>query len=197
MTTPIDHIDAALDATTRIVAGLRADLLATPSLCPGWDLRFELNHLVGGMRIFAAALCGTEAEQDHHDEWLGCDPHAAFATAAELDRAAWHRPDALSATVRLGFGAVPAPLAAQIHRTEILVHGIDLAVVAGLTDRIDDRQSAELLATMRAMDFDTFRRPGMFAAAVPAPAQAPPHRQLLAFLGRDVPGVPLSGAADR
>jgi hypothetical protein len=35
--------------------------LAAPTPCPGWDVRAELNHLAGGMRIFAAELTGPVA----------------------------------------------------------------------------------------------------------------------------------------
>jgi uncharacterized protein (TIGR03086 family) len=180
----IDRIDAALDMTTAVVAGISATQLATPSLCAEWDVRTELNHLVGGMGIFAAELSGTDAGKAHEDDWLGADPQVAFKTAADLDRAAWHRPNALDTTVRLGFGAVPGRMAAQIHLTEVLVHGVDLAVVTGQEDRIDQQLCAELLATMRGMDFSAFRRPGMFGPERPAPADASAHQQLLAFLGR-------------
>lgn len=183
----IDRIDSALDMTTAVVENIAAAQLATSSLCPGWDVRTELNHLVGGMNIFAAELTGTQAGKDHEDDWLGADHHAAFTTAAGLDRAAWHRPDALDGTVRLGFGPVPARMAAMIHLTEVLVHGSDLAVVTGQEDRIDQRQCAELLATMRGLDFNAFRRPGMFDAERPAPEAAPAHERLLAFLGRELP----------
>lgn len=53
-----DHIDSAIDVTAAIVEGIHADRLPAPSLCSGWDNRFELNHLVGGMRIFAGELSG-------------------------------------------------------------------------------------------------------------------------------------------
>lgn len=186
MTTVIDRIDAALDMTTVVIAGIPHDQLPTRSLCAEWDVRTELNHLVGGMRIFAAELAGTEAGADHEADWLGTDPHDAFTTAATLDRAAWHRPGALDTSVRLSFGPVPGPMAALIHLTEILVHGVDLAVATGQDDRIDQHQCARLLATMHGMDFEAFRRPGMFDAEFPAPADATAHQRLLAFLGRDL-----------
>ncbi|GAA2394758.1 TIGR03086 family metal-binding protein [Dactylosporangium salmoneum] len=182
----IDRIDAAIDMTTAVVAGLGPQRLGEPSLCPGWSVRDELNHLVGGVRIFAAQLSGGEAGRDHEDDWLGDDPAGAFKVAAELDRAAWHRPDALDGTVRLGFGEVPRPMAANIHLTEVLVHGADLAVVGGREDLVDQRLCEGLLATMRSMDMTPFRRPGMFGPERPAPADAPAHRRLLAYLGREL-----------
>ncbi|MQY27257.1 TIGR03086 family metal-binding protein [Nocardia aurantia] len=188
MTTPIDRVDAALGMADRIVSSLSPESLTEPSLCPGWSVGFELNHLVGGMRIFAAELSGESAGRDHHDDWLGDDPAAAFALAADLDRAGWHRPGALGTTIRLGFGPVPAPMAAVIHLTELVVHSADLAVAAGRADRIDETLCAQVLDTMRSMDFDAFRRPGMFGAEVAAPPHAPAHRQLLAYTGRHLIG---------
>lgn len=193
--TLIDRIDTALDATGGIVAGVTSAHLTQPSLCEGWDVGFELNHLVGGLHIFAAELTGTDPGGEHHDDWLGADHRAAFTAAADLDRRAWSRPGALDATIRLGFGAVPAPMAALIHLTEILVHGIDLAVVTEQQHRIDERQAEHLLTTMRSMDFDTFRRPGMFGPAQPVPLDAPAHEQLLGFLGR--PGFSPSETTSR
>jgi uncharacterized protein (TIGR03086 family) len=182
----IERIDRALTATAAIVGGIGAAQLAAPSPCPGWDVRDELNHLVGGMRVFAAELTGTAAGADHDADWLGDDPHAAFDRAAGLDRAAWRRPDALQGTVRLGFGEVPAPMAALIHLTEVLVHGVDLAVATGQDALADDSACDHLLTVMQGMDFGAFRRPGMFGPERPAPAGAPAHRRLLAFLGRDL-----------
>jgi uncharacterized protein (TIGR03086 family) len=182
----IDQIDRGLDMSAAIVEGITGDHLAASTLCPGWDVRTELNHLVGGMRIFAAELTGTDPGGAHEDDWLGTDPQKAFAVAAELDRAAWHRPGALDTTVRLGFGAVPGQMAALIHLTELVVHGVDLAIATGREAFIDERACDELLTVMRGMDFDAFRRPGMFGPEIHEPADASAHRRLLAFLGREL-----------
>ncbi|WP_027344610.1 TIGR03086 family metal-binding protein [Hamadaea tsunoensis] len=186
MTSVIDRIDAALDMTGAIVDRLSPADLGRPSLCAGWDRRFELNHLVGGMRIFAAELTGSTPGGDHHDDWLGDDPRRAYATAAALDRAAWQLPSALDTTVRLSFGPMPGPVAALIHLTEVLVHGADLAVVAGTPELVDDRLCADLLGLMADVDMDPFRQMGAFGPARPTAPDAPAHNRLLAFLGRPV-----------
>lgn len=178
----IDQIDRALDMTSVIVKGVGN--LSAPSPCAGWDVRDELNHLVGGMRIFAAQLDETDPGAEHESDWLGTDPQAAYALAADLDRAAWHRPDALDATVRLSFGELPGRMAALIHLTELVGHGLDLAVVSEQTGLVDEKLCEELLATLRSLDFDAYRRPGMFGPEITAPADAPAHQRLLAFLGR-------------
>jgi uncharacterized protein (TIGR03086 family) len=190
MTIIVNRIDDALGMTGTIVEAITSAQLSKPSLCPGWEVHTELNHLVGGMRIFAAQLSGTDDGADHEADWLGNDHHRAYADAAVLDRAAWHHPDALAASVQLSFGAVPGPMAALIHLTEVLVHGVDLAVATNQEHRVDQRQCEQLLAVMRSMDFDTFRQPGMFGAERAAPDDAPAHRVLLAFLGRDLQKLP-------
>ncbi|MFI7424848.1 TIGR03086 family metal-binding protein [Nonomuraea sp. NPDC049684] len=182
----IDRIDRAIGMTAAIVTGITGDHLAAPTPCPGWDVRAELNHLVGGMRIFAAQLTGADPGGEHEDDWLGADPPAAFAEAARLDRAAWRRPGALERTVRLGFGAVPGPMAALVHLTEVLAHGADLAIATGQERLVDGQSCDDLLAAMRGMDFDAFRLPGMFGPEVHQAGDAPAHRRLLAFLGRDL-----------
>ncbi|MEU6783165.1 TIGR03086 family metal-binding protein [Nonomuraea angiospora] len=184
MSSVIEQIDRAIDMTAAIVKGIGPDRLGAGTPCAEWDVRTELNHLVGGMRIFAAELTGTEAGADHESDWLGTEPQGAFAVAADLDRAAWHRPGVLETSVRLGFGTVPGPMAALIHLTEVLVHGVDLALATGQEHLVDQRSCEELLAVMRGMDFDAFRRPGMFGPELPAPADATAHQRLLAFLGR-------------
>lgn len=182
----IDRIERALDTTSAIVAGIEDGQYATASPCAGWTVRDELNHLVGGMRIFTARLTGAEPGGEHEDDWLGGEPRKAFLAAAEADRAAWRRPDALAGTVELGFGVIPAPAAAAIHLTEVLVHGVDLALVTGREGLVDEAACELLLGEMRAMDFSVFRNPGMFGPEIAVDAVAPAHRRLLAFLGRAI-----------
>ncbi|MEV5839622.1 TIGR03086 family metal-binding protein [Nocardia sp. NPDC052112] len=182
--TMINRIDRAIDMTGRIVKGIAAEHMSAPTPCREWDLRELLNHLVGGMNIFAAQLQGLTPVRDHHDDWLGTDPQGAYAEAAELDRAAWHRPDALERPVRLGFGEVPGPMAAVIHLTELVVHGVDLAVAIGQEGLVDDRLCAEMLTIMHEMGLESFRVPGMFGPEVEVPADAPAHRRMLAYVGR-------------
>ncbi|MFF1697675.1 TIGR03086 family metal-binding protein [Streptomyces sp. NPDC058257] len=188
----VGSIGRALVMTGAVVEAVDAgDRWSVPTPCRAWDAHATLNHLVGGMRIFAAELTGTDPGGEHHDDWLGADPSGAYRAAAEADRAAWQHAaptgiDLAKATVRLGFGSVPGPMAALIHLTEVLVHGVDLAVAIDRTDLIDQHLCADLLASMREMDMEPFRRPGMFGPQTPASEGAPPHVRLLAFLGRQI-----------
>ncbi|WP_327044733.1 TIGR03086 family metal-binding protein [Microbispora sp. NBC_01189] len=185
MSDVIQLIDQAIDATAGIVKGIGDHQWDAPTPCAGWHVRAVLNHTVGGMRIFTAELTGAGA--DHEADWLGDDPRAAFAAAGDADREAWHRDGALDHTVHISLGALPGPMAAVIHFTEVLVHGVDLAVATGQEDRVDEPLCEELLATMRGMGgIDAYRLPGVFGPEAEAPAGAPAHRRLLAYLGRTV-----------
>lgn len=182
----ISQIERAIDMTGTIVGSITTDQWQCPTPCDGWAVHTTLNHVVGGMHIFAAELNGTDPGGEHEDDWLGTDPAAAYRTAAEIDRAAWRHPDAMNSTVHISLGALPAQMAAVIHLTELTVHGADLATATDLEHLVDQKLCAELLATMRTMGMDAYRVPGMFGPEVTSPHDAPTHRRLLAYLGRDL-----------
>jgi uncharacterized protein (TIGR03086 family) len=187
----IDQLDRALRTTGTIVAAVSPAQWAAPSPCAGWTVRDEANHLVGGLRIFSAQLTGTTVGADHdgHD-WLGTEPASAYADAARADAAAWRRPGATETTFDLAFGQVPGPMALVVHLTEVVVHGIDLAVATGHEDLVDQEQASWLHGLMREMGTDAFRVPGIFGPELAAPTGDQAHRQLLAFLGRDLVPAP-------
>ena len=180
----LDRLESALATTGAVIAGIAPTQWTDPTPCPEWDVRTLTNHLVGGLRIFTAELTGTDAGGEHEDDWLGGHPSAAYRDAADAVLAAWRAPGALARTLTISLGPVPAPLGAVIELTEVVVHGLDLAVATGQEDRVDAGQAAALHALMLGMGVDSFRVPGVFGPTVPAPADAPAHRQLLAFLGR-------------
>lgn len=187
MTDVVARIERAVEVTGRVVNGVTDAQWRAATPCTPWDVHTVLNHTVGGMHIFAALLNGTKPDRAHEDDWLGEDPKAAYATAAEADLAAWIRPGALDTTVHIALGALPGPVAALVHLTEVCVHGIDIAVATDGRSLLDENLCEHLLTTMRTMPgFDSFRMPGVFGPQAPAPSDAPPHIRLLAFLGRTV-----------
>ncbi|MBF6295467.1 TIGR03086 family metal-binding protein [Nocardia farcinica] len=185
MDTVLGRIDSALDTTAAIVAAVDDDRLTAPTPCADWDVRTVLNHLVGGMHTFAAKLSDNDSGAGTAQGWLGSDPQAAYAAAAEIDRAAWRRPDVPTATLHLPIGPVPAPAAALVHLTELVVHGLDVAVAVDRVDLVDEEMCAHLLETMLAYrGIDPYRALGAFGAELPVEDDAPAHRKLLAYTGR-------------
>lgn len=192
-TDPLDDIQRALRATATIVDGIGPHLLDDPTPCAGWTVRDVANHLVGGMQVFAALLGSGDADEDPTRDWIGDDLAAAYAAAADADRAAWSAPGALDGEVALSFATLPATLAGIIHLTELVVHGLDLAVATGREEQVDEGLAADLLGRMRAMGgIDAFRAPGFFGVELPTSPADPAHRQLLAYVGREahVPSAP-------
>src|SRR3954454_9151329 len=190
----VDDLELALATTGRLLAAIGSEQWTAPTPCDGWDVATVVNHVVGGLRLYAAELTGTEPAGAHEDDWLGDDPVAAYRDAATRVLAAWRSPGADQRMVTLSFGTVPAPMAAIVELTEVLVHGLDVAVATGQEDAVDQVQAERLLALMAGMGIDGFRAPGIFGPERPAPAGAPAHRRLLAFLGRtSAATVPAAG----
>ncbi|MGI8415092.1 MAG: TIGR03086 family metal-binding protein [Nakamurella sp.] len=188
----ITAINDALKTTGAVVRAIPAGRWHRPTPCHDWDVHLVTNHLVGGIRIFAAELTGIPEIADHDSDWLGFDPVAAYADAALADCGAWPRADALRGTITIGLGTMPAPLAALIHLTEILVHGVDIAVAIDRADLVDQHQCADLFTAMQRMGgVDPYRVPGVFGPQVPTAVGDLPHRRLLGYLGRELPlGTP-------
>jgi uncharacterized protein (TIGR03086 family) len=185
-TTVVSRIKQALDMTARTVDRITDAQWSAPTPCDDWDVRDVLNHTVGGMRIFTAQLTGKDPGADQEADWLGDDPRGRFTAAADADRSAWGSPDAPAMTVTISLGALPGPMAGVVHLTEIVVHGVDLAVATGHEQLIDQQLCHGLLGTMRAMGVDAYRVPGVFGPEVGAPETGAPQEQLAAFLGRDL-----------
>ena len=193
-TEAVAGIERGVAMTGRVVAGIADGQWSTPSPCAGWTVHDVLNHVVGGMRIFAAELTGDEPEAEHEADWLGGDAGGAFTQAAELDLAAWRTPDALSGTVTISLGQLPSSFAAVIHMLEVVVHGVDLAVATEQLHLVDEELCAEALGLLTAMGgVDAYRIPGVFGPEVPVPRGAPPHEQLAAYLGRHVTETAMTG----
>jgi uncharacterized protein (TIGR03086 family) len=181
----VADLDRALTATGKVVAGIAPHQWSAPSFCEGWSVRAETNHLVGGLRIFTAQIEGTETGGGHDDtSWLGADPAGSYVDAAAADLRAWRRTDALARSFDLSFAVVPGPMGLVIHLTEVIVHGLDLAVCTDQDHLADDVLADGLLTLMHRMGMDAFRRPGIFGPELPASPTDPAHRRLLAFLGR-------------
>jgi len=188
----LSGIERGVTMTGRVVAGINDDQWSAPSACEGWSVRDVLNHVVGGMRIFAAELAGREPEAEHEADWLGTDAVGAFTQAAELDLAAWRDPQAGAGTVTISLGQLPTSFAAVIHLLEVVAHGVDLAMATGQVQLVDEELCEEVLGLLAAMGgVDAYRMPGVFDPEVAVDPGAAAHERLSGYLGRHV-----SGAAD-
>jgi uncharacterized protein (TIGR03086 family) len=196
----VEQLDSVHATMRPLVAAVGSDQWTAPTTCGDWDVRALLAHVVGGNRVFAAALGGAPLEQARRvlaGDPLGADPDAAYAEAAAAVAAALRAPGALERPVTIPFGTVPGAVALHLRIVEVLVHGWDLARATGRTISFPDDVVEQEIAFSR--EFLPRVPPGRtpFAASHPVPDDAAPLDRLVALLGRDpnerAPGDPPSG----
>lgn len=192
----------ATAAGRAVIEGVRPDQYLLPTPCGDYAVRDLLNHLVMVMR--RVAVLGrlgnlmdvpddlVVADGTHGDEWVA---------AAHQVQAAWDRPDALTAMVRVPWAELTGADTVAIYTNEIVVHTWELAAATGQSVEWDDQVLAVSFAAIQAQmpaegrveffeafaaelpDPASFEPP--FAAAVPVPTDAPAIDQLVAWNGRD------------
>jgi uncharacterized protein (TIGR03086 family) len=172
----MELLPKAYDATGAVLATVTT--WDAPSPCAEWTVREVTNHLVGALRVFAAAVTGDDVDME--GDHLGNDPLGAFRTAADQCLALFSRPEVLAASHPFPFGPTPGSVIAEISLSETLVHGWDIARGAG----VPYAPAPEVVADVLSRSSGEAPSEGMFAPPVPAPADASPLTVLLARLGR-------------
>jgi uncharacterized protein (TIGR03086 family) len=184
---PDGRLARALEATARLVDGVRDEQWAAPTGCPGWTVRDLIAHLVGGTRGVAAALRGEappDGDQPGTDQ-PGTDPAAALRAAGEQARAAFAAPGALERVVSVPAGVVPGAVALHLRLTELLVHGWDLARATGQpTTGLPEDLAEEELAFSRVQLGRVPPGRSPFGPPQPVADDAPAVDRLAALLGR-------------
>jgi len=181
MSDVLDRYRLLADDFTTVVDGATETAWDNQSPCTEWKARDVAAHVIGVHRHFLAGLDGTdEPTADPGD--LG---EAWRSTRAELE-AALADPDRSTTVVESPFGQMPfEALVGRLLSLDLLIHTWDLARATGQDEAINEELSGHALAGMKPLD-GMIRGPGMFGAAVEAPAGASNRVQLLSFLGRTV-----------
>jgi len=165
---------------------VRLQDLDAPTPCTRWDVRALLNHLVGAVGFLAKVAAGEPSAPDAHGwtriDFIGSDPAAAFAGAAERALAAWRTPGAMDRQCVMPFGVEPGRRVAQRGLTDAVVHGWDLSRAIGENADIPDELAEPLWDIDQALVDDSLRG-GPFAPPVPFTGGTMSDR-LMAFLGR-------------
>jgi uncharacterized protein (TIGR03086 family) len=176
----------ALESFGRRVHEVRADQWTAPTPCSEWDVRTLVNHLVVEQLWVPDMLAGRTIADvgDRYDgDQLGDDPVAAWDAAAARALEAFSEPGALSRTVHLSYGDVPAADYCREMTMDATVHSWDLARAIGADDRLDPAlvEDAHELVEPRV---DTWQGLGLFAPPVDVAPDADLQTRLLALLGR-------------
>jgi uncharacterized protein (TIGR03086 family) len=182
---PVVH-HQALQATGRIVAGVRPDQWERPTPCPDWTAHQLLNHIVAG-NWWVKPLVGGQtiaAVGDRLDgDVLGHSPLLAYeASAAEADTA-FCGDGALEASCAVSYGPVPGSAYCCHRIVDVAIHGWDLAVATGQDTRIDEDLVAAMWEIVEPQR-EEMEASGAFGTPVDVPAGADLQTRLLAAMGR-------------
>jgi uncharacterized protein (TIGR03086 family) len=183
----IEQLDVILPALNDVARRVRPDQMANATPCAAFTVRDVFNHMIAGAGFFAAQFRGEtppDAPADGTD-LAGDDAVATFtATIDALADAATH-PGALERTIVSPFGEVPGDVVARFLALDGMVHTWDLATATNQTYDPPAPVVVEVLAFAR-QSIAPEMREGPFGPEVPAPADATPLQQLVAFTGRAV-----------
>jgi uncharacterized protein (TIGR03086 family) len=177
---------AAMHEFDRRVLLIADDQWANPTPDTEWSVRDLVEHLVGEQLWVPLLLGGATIEEvgDRFDgDNLGTDPRTAWSLAVTAARNAWLAPGAVNRTVHLSSGDTPATDYAWQMITDLTVHAWDLARGIDADDDLPAELCAAVLGYVGPLA-DSWREFGVFAAAVPVPADADTQTTLLGLLGR-------------
>ncbi|KDN81252.1 TIGR03086 family metal-binding protein [Kitasatospora cheerisanensis] len=177
----------ALDRFGRLVRAVPDDGWQAPTPCTDWTVRQLVGHLTSEQLWVPDLLGGATVAEvgDRYDgDVLGDDPVAAWTAAADAARAAFAEPGALRRTVDLSYGRRRADGYAREMTVDAIVHAWDLAQGIGADARIDPAAANFALDELGPQS-GALASSGLFADAVPVPADAPPGDRLLGLVGRD------------
>ena len=176
----------ALDATRRVVAGIRPGQWTAKTPCEDWDVRALVNHVVSG-NWWAAELAAGKTIADVGDrldgDVLGDDPLHAYDASSAAAAAVFEAPGALQAPCAVSYGPVPGSVYAGHRFIDVLIHGWDVAKATG-QDTALDPDLVQACWSVVEPQAALLRGSGAFATDVEAPAGADPQTRLLAALGR-------------
>ena len=185
MAAPSEQLQYHSSALGQLIEGVKPDQWDNPTASAKWTVRDLAAHLVGGGTMFAASFRGEAAEEDDSTDTLGDDPAAAWARVIADFQTSADAPGAMERDVVLPFATLPAQVALDVAKFDLLVHGWDITRATG--QPFDP--PADIVANARAtagMIVDGARDGDTFADAVDAPAGASPIDDLAAFCGRSV-----------
>lgn len=185
MASPSEQLQYQSSALGQLIEGVKPDQWDNPTACAKWTVRDLAAHLVGGGTMFAASFRGEAAAEDDSVDVLGDDPAAAWARVIADFQASADAPGAMERDVVLPFATLPAQVALDVAKFDLLVHGWDIAHATGQSfdppaDVVANAQATAEMIVGGARDGDTFKD------ALNAPGDASPIDRLAAFCGRSV-----------
>lgn len=176
----------ALGESGALVASVGDEQWHLPTPDDDWDVRQLVNHVVAGNFWVTPLTTGSTIEQvgDRLDgDLLGGDPLDAYRRSAAEAIAAFGRPGAMEEPANVSYGPVPGSVYAGHRLVDVLVHGWDLAVAAGLDTDLR-RDLVDACLAIVEPQAEMLAASGAFGDDHHVPEGASPQTRLLALLGR-------------
>ena len=168
--------------TERLLAGVKPDQLDSPTPDSDWTVRQLQNHIVGWALHFAARESGQGEVADPSGYHVRENPAREFEAAIEPLVTALD--GKLSAPQgQSGEGGFPPSALATMLIAEYVLHGWDLATATGQPVPFTDDEARAGLGIRSYLTPEY--RDQMFGPELPAPRNATPLQELLAFAGRE------------
>jgi uncharacterized protein (TIGR03086 family) len=186
MGSPSEQLRFQASSLQQLMDGVKPDQWDNPTACAKWTVRDLVAHLVGGGMMFAASFRGETAPGGGEGETadvLGDDPAAAFRRVIAEFQASADAPGAMEHDVTLPFATLPAQVALDIAKFDLLVHAWDLSRATAQPFDPPADVIANARATAEAI-VGGLRNGDTFGDAIKAPANATPIDELAAFCGR-------------
>jgi len=185
MAAPSEQLRYQDEVLQGLVAGVKADQWDNPTPCAKWTVRDLAGHVVGGGAVFAASFRGEAAPEGDPGDVLGDEPAGALAKVFADFQSAADSPGAMDREIALPFAKLPAQVALDVAKFDLLVHAWDIARATGQTfdppaDVVENARTTAETIVGGLRDGDTF------TDATEAPAGASPIDALAAFCGRSV-----------
>lgn len=182
----LDLFERGTAWTQEKIAGATDQLdAATP--CTEWTVREVINHLLGGLEMFAAATEGGEVgpPSGPPPDMIGPDPALQYDHYRKKVAMLYAEPGALQEMLKGSGGPVPGAQVLGIAFCDHLVHGWDIATATGQDATIPDDLAGAAWAFLDGNISDDARGPGkIFSEAVAVPDDASVQDRMIAYLGR-------------
>jgi uncharacterized protein (TIGR03086 family) len=177
----------AVDFFVKAVEEIPSDAWNLPSNLEGWSVADLVGHVTGSAAKIVALVEGGEIWQkpSEPDDWKCDDPAARLRELATRLQLAL--PDAdLDAMRPSPQGEVPLRRALTFPVSDLALHSWDVHRSLGRLVELPEQLLAFCRELVESLPEPVLRRPGAFGPAQPAPEDATPTAQFMAYLGRSV-----------
>jgi uncharacterized protein (TIGR03086 family) len=180
----------AAHALAGLLAGIGDDQLGAPTPCDESTLGDLLDHVDQLSTVFIGAATKSRLPEVQpvapDSARLGPDWRQRIPRQLSSLADAWGADEAWVGTTRAGGRDLPSDMAGVIALNEVVVHGWDIAVASGQPVRYPPALLQAAYQFVQATVADSPEgSPGMFAAPVEWPDDAPLLERLVALTGRD------------